>query len=157
MVPSLNYNQPIIIFLRSRLLNVQLNFYIYIYAFSRRFYPKRFTVYSGYTFFCQYVCSLGIEPTTFYAAYAMLYHWATGTHFPLWNQSLSLKLPLLLTREVILYYHHSWFIWQLIDWTLYMAPPLTVTNHKQNNCVFLQVCAMFVNKVTVLEPEWIIM
>ncbi len=25
--------------------------YIYIYAFSRRFYPKRLTVHSGYTFF----------------------------------------------------------------------------------------------------------
>ncbi len=31
--------------------------YIYIYAFSRRFYPKRLTVHSGYTFFCQYVFS----------------------------------------------------------------------------------------------------
>ncbi len=31
--------------------------------------------------FCQYVCSLGIEPTTFCAANAILYHWATGT-FP---------------------------------------------------------------------------
>ncbi len=30
-------------------------------------------------FFYQYVCSLGIEPTTFCAANAMLYHWATGT------------------------------------------------------------------------------
>ncbi len=30
-------------------------------------------------FFCQYVCSLEIEPTTFCAAKAMLYHWATGT------------------------------------------------------------------------------
>ncbi len=29
--------------------------------------------------FFQYVCSLGIEPTTFCAANAMLYHWATGT------------------------------------------------------------------------------
>ncbi len=28
--------------------------------------------------FCKYVCSLGIEPTTFCAANAMLYHWATG-------------------------------------------------------------------------------
>ncbi len=28
--------------------------------------------------FCQYVCFLGIEPTTFCAANAMLYHWATG-------------------------------------------------------------------------------
>ncbi len=44
----------------------------YIYAFSRRFYPKRLTVHSGYTFVCQYVCSLGIEPTTFCAANAML-------------------------------------------------------------------------------------
>ncbi len=52
---------------------------IYIYAFSRHFYPKRLTVHSGYTFFCQYVCSLGIEPTTFALANTMLYHWATGT------------------------------------------------------------------------------
>ncbi len=38
----------------------------FLFAFSRRFYPKRLTVHSGYTFsFCQYVCSLGIEPTTF--------------------------------------------------------------------------------------------
>ncbi len=53
-----------------------LNPYIYIYAFSRRFYPKRLTVHSGYTYFCQYMCSLGIEPTNICA---MLYHWATGT------------------------------------------------------------------------------
>ncbi len=31
--------------------------------------------------FYQYVCSLGIEPTTFCAANAMLYHWATGTYY----------------------------------------------------------------------------
>ncbi len=42
------------------------------------FYPKRLTVHSGYAF-CQYVCSLGIEPTTFCAANTMLYHWTTGT------------------------------------------------------------------------------
>ncbi len=54
--------------------------YIYIYAFSRRFYPKRLTLHSVLYIFCQYVCSLGIEPTTFCAANAMLYHWATGTH-----------------------------------------------------------------------------
>ncbi len=47
-------------------------YYIYIYAFSRRFYPKQRTVHSGYTFFYQYVCSLGIEPMTFCAANAML-------------------------------------------------------------------------------------
>ncbi len=34
-------------------------------------------IHSGYTFFC--MCSLGIEPMTFCAANAVLYHWATGT------------------------------------------------------------------------------
>ncbi len=37
---------------------------MYMYAFSRRFYPKRLTVHSGYTVFVS-MCSLGIEPTTF--------------------------------------------------------------------------------------------
>ncbi len=32
----------------------------------------------------QYVCFLGIEPTTFWASNAMLYHWATGTMLILW-------------------------------------------------------------------------
>ncbi len=45
------------------------------------FYPKGLTVHSGYTFFYQYACSLGIEPTTICAANAMLYHWAKGTHY----------------------------------------------------------------------------
>ncbi len=57
----------------------QFFLYIYIYAFSRRFYPKRLTVHSGYTFFCQYVCSLGIEPTTFALLTQSSNHWATGT------------------------------------------------------------------------------
>ncbi len=51
------------------------SFYFYsIYAFSRRFYPKWLRL----NIICQYVCSLGIEPTTFCTANAMLYHWATG-------------------------------------------------------------------------------
>ncbi len=57
----------------------QFSLYIYIYAFSRRFYPKRLTVHSGYTFFCQYV-SMGIEPTTFALLTQCSNHWATGTH-----------------------------------------------------------------------------
>ncbi len=36
-----------------------------IYAFRRHFYPKRLSVHSGNTFFSQYMCSLGIKPTTF--------------------------------------------------------------------------------------------
>ncbi len=54
--------------------------FIFIYAFSRRFYPKRLTVHSGYTCFCQYMCSLGIEPTTFALLTQCSNHWATGTH-----------------------------------------------------------------------------
>ncbi len=47
--------------------------------------------------FYQYVCSLGIEPTIFCAANAMLYHWATGTlhyntlHYKRWKHLLMLK------------------------------------------------------------------
>ncbi len=37
----------------------------YAFTFIRRFYPKRLTVHSGYTFFGQNMCSLGIESTTF--------------------------------------------------------------------------------------------
>ncbi len=52
--------------------------HIYMYAFSRRFYPRDLQCIQVIIVFYQYVCSLGIEPTTFYAANAMLYHWATG-------------------------------------------------------------------------------
>ncbi len=37
-----------------------------------------YSVFRLYMFY-QYMCSLGIEPMTFCAADAMLYHWATGT------------------------------------------------------------------------------
>ncbi len=53
------------------------------FTFIRRFYPKPLTqshlLFRLYIFFYQYVCFLGIEPTTFCAANAMLYHWATET------------------------------------------------------------------------------
>ncbi len=54
--------------------------YIYIYAFSRRFYPKRLTVHSGYTFCIVSMCvPWESNPGNLCAANAMLYHWATGT------------------------------------------------------------------------------
>ncbi len=37
-----------------------------------------FRLYIGFVFY-QYMCTLGIEPTTFCAANTMFYHWATGT------------------------------------------------------------------------------
>ncbi len=61
--------------------------YIYIYAFSRRFYPKRLTIAFRLYIFIS-MCSLGIEPTTFCAADAMLYHWATQEHIYIQNSEL---------------------------------------------------------------------
>ncbi len=57
----------------------------YIYAFSRRFYPKRLSVHSCYTYFCQYMCSLGIEPTTFALLTQCSNHWATGINGNIWE------------------------------------------------------------------------
>ncbi len=51
--------------------------------------------------FHQYVCSLGIEPTTFCAANTMLYYWATGTllmHI-LYVLFMSLCVPVLRKRS----------------------------------------------------------
>ncbi len=53
-------------------------YYIYIYAFSRILSKATCSAFRLHIVFYQYVCSLGIEPTTFYTANAMLYHWATG-------------------------------------------------------------------------------
>ncbi len=53
--------------------------YIYIYAFSGRFYPKRLTVHSGYTFFLSVHVFPGIRTHNLCAANTMLYHWATRT------------------------------------------------------------------------------
>ncbi len=54
--------------------------YIYIYIYIYTFTLMHLADYiQAIHFFYQYVCSLGIEPMTFCAANAMLYHWATGT------------------------------------------------------------------------------
>ncbi len=75
LLPHINTAAAVVSRPREMHWGVLLIYYIF-YAFSRRFYPKRLT---GYIFFYQYVCSLGIEPTTFCAANAMFYHWDTGT------------------------------------------------------------------------------
>ncbi len=46
--------------------------YIYIMHLADAFIQS--DLHSNYTVICQYVCSLGIEPTTFCAANALLYH-----------------------------------------------------------------------------------
>ncbi len=58
------------------------------FTFIRRFYPKQVTVHSGYTFFCQYMCSLGIKPTTFALLTQCSNHWATGTWYTINNSAV---------------------------------------------------------------------
>ncbi len=53
--------------------------YIYIYAFSRRFYPKRLTLHSSYSFtFYQLLLSLGIELMILALLAPCSTIWATG-------------------------------------------------------------------------------
>ncbi len=55
--------------------------YIYIYAFSRRFYLKRLTLHSSYSFtFYQLLLSLGIEPMILALLAPCSTIWATGKH-----------------------------------------------------------------------------
>ncbi len=57
----------------------RLTFTFYIYAFSRRFYPKRLTLHSSYSFtFDQLLLSLGIEPMILALLAPCSTSWATG-------------------------------------------------------------------------------
>ncbi len=59
--------------------DLSLYIYIYIYAFSRRFYPKRLTLHSSYSFtFYQLLLSLGIEPMILALLAPCSTIWATG-------------------------------------------------------------------------------
>ncbi len=68
-------------------------------------------------FFYQYVCSLGIEPTTFCAANAMLYHWATGTSYSIFVHVfyLSNRTDMLYTPQYTL---------RSSNWTVLVLKPL---------------------------------
>ncbi len=88
---------------RHSIIQYRCDITFHIYAFSRHFYPKRLSVHSGYTFFCQYVCSLGIEPTTF----ALLTQcWATGTY----QKSMKVS-DLNKTSNIVFFVHIFIFIW----------------------------------------------
>ncbi len=57
--------------------------YIHLFTFTFMHLADAFSqsdFYSGYTCFFLYVCSLGIEPTTFALLTQCSNHWATGTH-----------------------------------------------------------------------------
>ncbi len=51
----------------------------HIFTFSRRFYPKRLTVHSGYTFVLSVCVFPGNWTHNLCTTNAMLYHWAKGT------------------------------------------------------------------------------
>ncbi len=76
--------------------------YIYIYAFSRRFYPKRLTLRSSYRLFFftfyQLLLSLGIEPMILALLAPCSTIWATG------------KLSILIIKG---YQNHNWIVWNL--------------------------------------------
>ncbi len=57
---------------------------LHLFAFSRRFYPKRLTVHSGYTFVLSVFVFPGNRTHNLCAANAILYHWATGTLVASW-------------------------------------------------------------------------
>ncbi len=56
---------------------------VYYNLFADAFIQSDLQCIQAIHFFCQYVFSLGIEPTTFCTSNAMLYHWATGAIFVL--------------------------------------------------------------------------
>ncbi len=62
---------------------ITVGVYIYIYAFSRRFYPKQLTLHSSYSLFVfftfdQLLLSLGIEPMILVLLAQCPTIWATG-------------------------------------------------------------------------------
>ncbi len=71
----------------------------YIYAFSKRFYLKRLTVHSGYTFFLSVCVFPGNWTHNLCAANAMLYHWATGTL--IWDQMTTWRQKYLSTMFLL--------------------------------------------------------
>ncbi len=64
--------------------------YIYIYAFSRRFYPKRLTLHSSYSFYIdQLLLSLGIEPMILALLVPCSTIWATGKDRTLFTKNVN--------------------------------------------------------------------
>ncbi len=101
------------------------------------------------------MCSLGIEPTTFCAGNAMLYHWATGTHtftytcivagFPL-MMDLFLTNTQQFTSQINCWTGVVWIIVMFLSdvWTLILTAPIHCRDtllSKWCNATFLQICS----------------
>ncbi len=78
-------------------------FYIYALAdlLSSDLQWFRLYIFNDY----KHVCSLGIEPTTFCAAKAMPYHWATGTHVYIYSISQKWVHPSHFCKYCIISFH----------------------------------------------------
>ncbi len=107
--------------------------YIYIYAFSRRFYPKRLTLHSSYSFtFDQLLLSLGIEPMILALLTPCSTSWATGK---LQSQGIlgseTWHMPILHSRETA----HSFISFHSSH--MPQALPVTVWNHSSRGQFYL--------------------
>ncbi len=84
------------------------NIYIYIYAFSRRFYPKRLTLHSSYSFtFDQLLLSLGIEPMILALLAPCSTIWATGKYREELDAQFIIIIILLLLLVVVVKLHKN--------------------------------------------------
>ncbi len=85
--------------------------YIYIYAFSRRFYPKRLTLHSCYSFtFDQLLLSLGIEPMILALLAPCSTIWATGKLIALQPSQCLLGVTREACQFVLLALQSTWLV-----------------------------------------------
>ncbi len=148
-------------------MGVSLDIFADTFTFIRCFYPKRLTIAFRLYIFNQYLCSLGIEPTTFCAADAMLYHWATqeqdDNRWILFSLLEEPKFPALLWCFFIIYYvarrkgylhmyipstslDRSYLFSLLFYWLVYSAlpPPIAMpTTSLCNSCCVLSLVPSF--------------
>ncbi len=105
--------------------------YIYIYAFSRRFYPKRLTLHSSYSFtFDQLLLSLGIEPMILVLLTPCFTIWATGkinSHFLKQANENKLKQSISV-RQPPLTFHSQKTNKTINENRSYLNPQLRTTN-----------------------------
>ncbi len=101
--------------------------YIYIYAFSTCFYPKRLTVHSDYTFFCQYVFP-GNRTHNLCATNAMLYHWATGTQANICVHSVGVLSGFCKIHDIVKL-HIVKTTLTILSQTIYIAHPYHTHTH----------------------------
>ncbi len=86
--------------------------------------------HSGYTFLIS-MCSLGIEPTTFCAANAMLYHWATQEPVLPWPAKSTVNYCYSLLRIMstwihvriclVLWWKGSFDVLNILSWSSYIS------------------------------------